>query len=271
MKVLVPLDGTAASESILPWVRSLLGIPDARALLLHVSLVPDLDAEAAPGMPRPAPAPCSTYLSEARNRLGAPADRVECHALVGPIAPTIERIAGERHADLIALRTSAREGLSYLFFGSTASEVLSGTSVPLLLLGPGVARREGIAPLRKVLVPLDGSETGAAVLPVAVRLAKPLGAAVTLFHARSAEGPVASLEPFQARFVEAGIPCETASAEGDPAERILDHARAHGFDLVAMATHGLSGMRRLLLGSVAEAVLHNAPCPVLLTRPAERA
>ncbi len=101
MKILVPLDGTGPSEAILPWIRSLLSIPDARALLLHVSLVPDLDAEAPAGKPRPAPARCYSYLSEAATRLGAPVDRVEHHVLVGPIAPTIERFAGEQGVGLL--------------------------------------------------------------------------------------------------------------------------------------------------------------------------
>ncbi len=267
MKILVPLDGAAPSESILPWVRALLGMPDARALLLHVSLVPDLDAEAAEGQPRPAPVRCQTYLAEAAQRLGLPPDCVETHVLVGPIAPTIERFAGEQGVGLVALRTSAREGLAYLLFGSTASEILAGTRMPLLALGPSVAPRTEAPAIRRILVPLDGSEIAAAVLPIVIALAKGLGAAVTLFHVYSPDGPVASLQAHAEQLRTAGVPCELASEQGDPAERILDRLRTGGYDLAALATHGISGLRRLLLGSVAEAVLHASPCPVILARP----
>ena len=68
MKILVPLDGAGPSESVLPWVRALLGIADARVLLLHVSPVPDLDAEAPEGQPRPAPARCHSYIASAPRR-----------------------------------------------------------------------------------------------------------------------------------------------------------------------------------------------------------
>lgn len=267
MKILVPLDGAAPSEAILPWVRALLAMPDARALLLHVSLVPDLEAEAPAGQPRPAPASCQTYLCEAVQRLGAPADRVETHVLVGPIAPTIERFAGEQGVGLVALRTSAREGLAYLLFGSTASEILAGTRSPLLALGPSVPPRTGTGALRNILVPLDGSELATAVFPIVAALAKGLGAAVRLFHVRSSDGPVASLDAHTERLKAAGVPCLVDTVDGAPVERILERLRSGGFDLVAMATHGLSGLRRLLLGSVAEAVLHASPCPVLLARP----
>lgn len=269
MNVLVPLDGTTLSEAIFPWVRALLASPEVRVLLLHVSPVPDLEAEVPEGQPRPAPAECHAYVASAARRLGLSTDRIETRVLVGPIAPTIDRFAGERRVGLIAMRTSAREGLEYFLFGSTAAEVLGGTAVPVLMLGPGVPAREGVAAVRTMLVPLDGSEVGAAVLPIASTFARRLGASVTLFHARSSDRPVADLAPFVARLSQEGVPCEAVTADGDPAERILDRARTGGFDLIAMATHGLSGLRRLLLGSVAEAVLHAAPCPVLLTRPAE--
>lgn len=267
MKILVPLDGAGPSESILPWVRALLAIADARVLLLHVSPVPDLDAVAPEGQPRPAPARCHSYLDEAAVRLAAPQDRVETHVLVGPVAPMIERFATEHGVGLVALRTSAREGLAYLLFGSTASEILAGTRVPLLALGPSVAPRTETPAIGRILVPLDGSEIATAVLPIVVALAKGLGAAVTLFHARSSDGPVAALDRIATRLAGDGVSCDVATADGDPVEHILERLRAGGFDLVAMSTHGLSGLRRLLLGSVAEAVLHASPCPVLLARP----
>ena len=64
-----------------------------------------------------------------------------------------------------------------------------------------------------------------------------------------------------------GFQTEVEVAVGNPSETILERSRAGDIDLIAMATHGRSGLSRLLLGSVAEEVLHNAPIPVLLLRP----
>lgn len=67
----------------------------------------------------------------------------------------------------------------------------------------------------------------------------------------------------------AGIPLEHRLEYGDPAAAILKSARETGADLIVMGTHGRTGLRRLLMGSVAEQVLRKASCPVLTIRTAE--
>jgi nucleotide-binding universal stress UspA family protein len=63
-----------------------------------------------------------------------------------------------------------------------------------------------------------------------------------------------------------GFTVERALAEGAPADAVVAHAERIGADLIAMATHGRSGLGRLVFGSVAEQVVRHAPCPVLLVR-----
>jgi nucleotide-binding universal stress UspA family protein len=63
-----------------------------------------------------------------------------------------------------------------------------------------------------------------------------------------------------------GLSVDTEQVDGAPAEVIVQRARDLGAGLIMMTTHGRSGLRRVLLGSVAEAVLHDAPCPVLLVK-----
>jgi nucleotide-binding universal stress UspA family protein len=61
-------------------------------------------------------------------------------------------------------------------------------------------------------------------------------------------------------------PCEVQVVTGDPADVIVHFAQERGADLIVMGSHGHTGLRHLLLGSVAEKVLRHAPCPVLIVR-----
>ncbi len=140
-----------------------------------------------------------------------------------------------------------------------------------------------MAVLHTILFPTDFSERSQAVFPFACSLARDQGARLLvlyvdpppLFHgevvARRQEPDYedrlwAELRRFQA---PAGVHVEHLLEEGKPAEEILRAAREHRCDLVVMATHGRTALRRLLMGSVAEDVLRQAPCPVLtLTAPA---
>jgi nucleotide-binding universal stress UspA family protein len=144
---------------------------------------------------------------------------------------------------------------------------------------------------RHILVPLDGSELAETVLPHAIALARATGSMLTVVlvvAARPAEPLIwpgnssgahgtpygeeavtthAYLEQVAARLQAAGVAVRTEVLEGDPATRIL--ARAGWYpstELIAMATHGRSGLDRWIVGSVAEKVLHAAPIPLLLVR-----
>ncbi len=139
---------------------------------------------------------------------------------------------------------------------------------------------------KKILVPLDQSAEGEAALAVAADLARPDGAVIRLLHvaptpsAIVAEGRVvayADQESDRLQYLaetylrEAarqldGQPVELAVRFGEPTEEILEEAQASGAELIAMATHGRSGVARLMLGSVAEAVLRQSLVPVVLVR-----
>jgi len=135
---------------------------------------------------------------------------------------------------------------------------------------------------KRILVPLDGSSLAEAVLPQVQELAKALGAELFLVRAAAAhvfpgvdptEGEVDVVQKAEAyvgevagRLHDAGIPVHTAVRYGEAAEEILDHIGVNAIDLVAMSTHGRSGLSRLVLGSVAAQVVHRATVPVLLMR-----
>ena len=128
----------------------------------------------------------------------------------------------------------------------------------------------------KILVPLDGSPLAEAVLETVNRLASALKAEVTLLQVHPDKGVLAHVnerETFEASaylkvqmlaLTEIGIGARQVIRTGNPAEEIVDYARVNGIDLIAMSTHGRTGLRRALLGSVAENVVRHSTIPVLL-------
>lgn len=144
--------------------------------------------------------------------------------------------------------------------------------------------------LEHILVGLDGSPLGESILAEVSVLAKGLNAQVTLLHvvpvSRNLQsgdfyhffGPLIQQEETKAygylrhvtqRLVDAGLTVQSRVKIGDAAAEILQTATEEEVDLVALATHGRSGLRRWVYGSVAEKVLHTTHTPLLLLRPTE--
>ena len=140
---------------------------------------------------------------------------------------------------------------------------------------------------KRVVVPLDGSPLAEAILPLILQIAAPLDLEVVLLRVvqwrppdaiesghygviddvpTQAKKAHAYLEPMVAGLRDRGMRVEGMVREGDPVREILAGATEAGADLIAMTTHGRSGLGRLLFGSVAEAVLRRAEIPVFLMR-----
>ncbi len=140
-----------------------------------------------------------------------------------------------------------------------------------------------MAVVQRILVPVDFSSRSEAALDHALTLAQALGASITLLHVaqpppsmsgivpgsddddRAARDAVQhSLDQLVARAKSRGFQQIDARIEsGLPIEVILDTAREGGFQMIAMATRGRTGLRRLIIGSVTEGVLRHAACPVV--------
>ena len=139
---------------------------------------------------------------------------------------------------------------------------------------------------KRILVPLDGSPVAEAVLPQVQELVKALGAELFLMRAAYAhvfpgvdptEGEVEVVQKAEAyladvagRLGREGIRVHTAVRYGDAADEILHHIGDNAVGLVAMSTHGRTGLSHLVLGSVAEKVVRHATVPVLLVRAGDR-
>jgi nucleotide-binding universal stress UspA family protein len=206
----------------------------------------------------------------------------------GDVAPSLVQFAETEDADLIAMGTLGRRGAKRVFFGSTAEEVLRTAPCPVLTARVEEEENGSVrapAALERLVVPIDFSEASRAALRYAARLAGVYEAPMTLVHVvelpdlppayevEFADPDVqAAAERAEADLRQWGESIETDDAAlsyvvdaGDPASTILRVASEPG-DLVVMATEGLSGLKRTMLGSVAEDVLRRAPGPVISGR-----
>jgi nucleotide-binding universal stress UspA family protein len=136
--------------------------------------------------------------------------------------------------------------------------------------------------LERILVPLDGSDCAEMILPKVEKLATELKASIALLRVayahtfpgvdptdaevkvvREAEEYLLGLEN---RLKAKGFKVDSHVRYGNDAEEILDHAAQKDIDFIAMTTHGRSGVKRFLLGSVAEKILRHSPKPIFLVR-----
>jgi len=204
------------------------------------------------------------------------------HEVNGAAPPEgILRYATSVGADLIVMGTHGRQGLGHLILGSVAADVLRQSDVPVLVV-PERAERTAPSPDAPVLVGVDFSEHTPLALASAHAVATAYGARVAVAHARDvpreafvdahARPPLhpstglATREEAHAALdgVLAGADVERHVVPGRPAVELLNLARSTRAGLVVVGTHGRRGWEHLRLGSVAEDVVRQAPCPVLV-------
>lgn len=219
--------------------------------------------------------------------LELPDDRVRYHATRSQAAaPSIVRTAEETETDLIVMGTQGHRGLRRAVLGSVAREVLRTAPCPVL----DTRALDDDDPIEttdveRVVVPVDFSEPSEAALRYAGRAASLYEAPIKLVHVveppslpsvYELESPKISSRKVKARAEQAleewgaeltadGHEVTYIVHHGDPAPLILDAAPART-DLLVMATRGLSGLRRTMLGSVTEEVISRAEGPVLAGR-----
>jgi nucleotide-binding universal stress UspA family protein len=195
-------------------------------------------------------------------------------------------------ADLIVMTTHGRGSLGRFFLGSVADELIRKTEVPALLVRPRDPAPDVVPEplLEHVLVPLDGSALAERVLGPALELVRSWEGRCTLLRVIEASpAPTAGrpnrprspeeeqekaaqeyLEKIAARLREEGVSVQTRVVVAPQAAPvILEEAQTQRCDFIALATHGRSGVRRMLLGSIADKVIRGASTPVLVYRPAD--
>lgn len=236
-----------------------------------------------------------SYLKRQEEALKAelPENRVCSALLEGYVTEALERHAREIDAKLIIMTTHGRTGVSRAWLGSVADSLVRHSSFPLLVIR---SLEDGgtfpTARFQHFLVPLDGSKAGEKILEPTGALAKATGASLTLLHVVSPQMTVgARVSPLPSGHrdermakAEKYLSSVAEGLKGDglevttkidshfaPARAILKAAEKEDVDLIALATHGYTGVKRALLGSVTDKVLRGARWPLLLKRPPEMA
>jgi len=283
-KILVPLDGTPQSNAALPLARTVAGATGAAIALLRV--LPNGEPSAV--------AAARHQLEKIALELSNDGARVTPVVSMGDAVPQILEEIRTQAADLIVMRTHGRVGVPRAVLGSVTEGVLRESAVPVLLMRPG---GRPITHIRSLLVPLDGSPGGAVALGIGAGLAHATGAAITLLRVTEPM-PIPEYTPIEraafhdfdpaaldlyadtsahdyvddiaARLRSAGLTVEGhARLASHVATEIMTVANETSADLIVMSTHALTGTARVWFGSIADAVVRGAPCPVVLLHRAE--
>ena len=305
-RLLVTLDGSDFGERALPFAKSIAEKTGASVNLSHVSCC-DPPTDLLQNTPfqyegvnmeayiEKHADERRRYLSERAEALQAdlPGQAVSSTLLEGYVTEALERQARDIGAKLVIMTTHGRTGMSRAWLGSVADSLVRNSSFPLLVIRP-LADGESFPTVRfeHFLVPLDGSPVGEKILEPTVELGKAMGSRFTLLHvvapyftvgARVSPLPTGQIKQRLIRAeeylsgisdrlrgdgIEADVMIESHFA---PARAILNTAEAQSVDLIAIATHGYTGVKRAILGSVTDKVLRGAKWPLLLNRPDEEA
>ena len=188
--------------------------------------------------------------------------------------------------DLVVMGTHGRRGFDRVRFGSVTEEVVRTAPAPVLTVQADAP--SSLRTVRRVLAPIDFSDASQTALRHAKELALTYGAEIDLLHVVDAplypsiyddsvdmpgQEVLAEAEQGLADLAREIVGVEHAMAEvvtGHPVNEILRYVEENEVDLLVMATHGRTGLNRLMIGSVAERVLRQSPIPVFLVKP-ERA
>jgi nucleotide-binding universal stress UspA family protein len=297
-RMLVPLDGSRLAENVLPYARALARAFDLRVELLSVVDSIDFARTTNAGHVRDFDPLIEAAMQEGKRYLEGIArsfggTKVSNTVEQGVADKIIIENAGGDKDTLIAMATRGRSGIHRWLMGSVAEKVLRGATNPLLLVrGNEEGKSEGEAALKSIVVPLDGSKLAESVLPRAVELAKTLSLAIVLTRAyqiplsaayAGAEAPYIPNQDALLNLVreEVSAYLETKVNElhqngvdkvssillvGSGADEIIELAQGTPDNLIAMCTHGRSGVKRWVLGSVTEKVVRHSEDPVLVVR-----
>jgi nucleotide-binding universal stress UspA family protein len=299
--ILVPVDGSHFAEHALPY-----GIAIARhtGAALHVALVHVPTEVSAPAYPLAEVLEARAledrdreagYMEGLVERLRSAGVTVHPALLRGHVSDALSHYVDEQEIDVVVMTTHGRGGLQRAWLGSTTDGMVRHCRVPLLLIRPSDQTREigppGDIAFHRILAALDGSETAERALAGAVRLGITADATVTLLHVMQPAVPAATpylphtiqltqdemaareahhrgyLESVAGSAALAGREVQTRlMVDYEPAAAVLDVAEADDADLIVVGTHGRGGLRRMLLGSVADKVIRGTQRAVLVHR-----
>lgn len=296
-RMLIPLDGSKTAEKVLPYARyfagklklpvELLAVIDMAERATHIPAekAPFFDSMIEEGVKKSA-----SYLRGVAGTFGD-AD-VKCTVEKGRADEVIIEKGGTDTSTVICMATHGRSGLDRFLLGSVAEKVLRGAANPLLLVrATEEAKSDGAAALKSIVVPLDGSELAESIITMVADMAKKSGLEVVLFRAYHLptyaytsdemysavdyDELIVSVRDEATQYLEKKVAevrklgvenVSVVAKEGFAADEIIALGRKTPDSLIAMCSHGRTGVKRWVLGSVTENVVRHSGDPVLVMR-----
>lgn len=298
--ILLPLDGSASAEQALPYVRTLATLLEAHIHLVRV--LPEVRHDATfadvvvTGHTREeevqvvARGRAEAYLEAHARQLRAAGHDVVCEVRIGPAADTINALIEQLRPQIVVMTSYVQGRGSRSKVDGVVSRIAHSAHAPVLVV-PNRSEPKTEVEIRRILIPLDGSALAREALPLAIRLA--ISAKATLIPltvvapalVRDDEELLAQLPsldeimtslrprllqelgPHIAELEQHQIPVTPRVVDGFAPQMIATEAETRGVDLIVMATHSYTGLRRWALGSISDKVLQVTRTPLLLVRP----
>ncbi len=286
---LIPLDGTKLSESayaMLPLV-SQLGIDRVRLVSVWESAAEESESANAEfsEVTEKGRAYLEAYLEQQAEEVAAKGFIVETVVRIG--RPADEILESTHDVDIIVIATHGRSGIARWWLGSVADQVVKDSACPCLVIGPNVETDLENFEVKRILLPLDGSENAEEAIPLAAFIADKADAELDIVRAMSLTAVsvdpgmgmysadlVTSMEDSVKAYLQSiaeklkGRKVETTMLMGGPGEMLLEHLKTKPANLVVSTTHGRTGVKRAALGSTSDRLLHGT-APVLIFHPGD--
>jgi nucleotide-binding universal stress UspA family protein len=285
-KLLVPIDFSEHADAALDCAVGLAKAGGGSLHLVHayeipLGTIPPYGVEVPQALLLGVRDAAARRLEKATQKAQGAGIECEAHLAHGPAASTIVETAQQLGVDLVVMGTRGLTGLKHVLLGSVAERVVRTSPCPVLTLKSDCA---AFARLERILVPTDFSDHARPALDLAIELAKQHGASIHLLHAYELpasvtmaygiavpqtvwdgvqEAAAAELAKLVERVKAAGVAVTSQLVTAPAADAVAEAATEQRSDVVVMATRGLTGLKHVLLGSVAERTLRIAPCPVL--------
>lgn len=295
-KILVPLDGSNLAEWALPTALKLAQAAQGEIILLRstiplYTMMPVVANEYDWVWPEYAREQMRTevreYLEEIKESNSLPGVSIQTMEVEGDAASMIVDTAIDEDVDLIVMSTHGWSGFKKWVFGSVTERVLHTGCCPVLAV-------RSSRPINRLVITLDGSKLAEEAVEPAMRVAAGLESAVRLLRVSEplsvnfkSPGPIdigvgqetvfqisqehrkeaeTYLREITRRLNQHEVDIQSSVVEGEAVEKILEFANLHSIDLIAMSTHGRSGLRRWLYGSVTAKVMHSFDGHMLIIR-----
>ncbi len=275
-KIMLPLDGSNGAEITLPYAVDIANAFGSEIILVTVSETGSSDKSHL----------FESYLKRISGELERSGIKVCIFAIEGKPAEEILKFSTREQSDLIIIAAHGASGGNPQMPGSIAGKILSGSGKPVLLVrtlrGPEAGRL-----IKRILLPLDGSSMSERSLKIIEPMAVGLGSEIVLFQAIEPVRYVPGFETMVPNVVlpsddeiklsagkylsevastlkQRGAKISSAVVADAPAEAIIDYSDSGNIDMVAMTTHGFSGIKRWVFGSTTQKVLQAGSKPILV-------